>query len=43
MVAVIGAGDVFSKSRDFPLGWGLSQGRYRPDDRTILGKISKRL
>jgi hypothetical protein len=42
-VAASGAGDVFFKGRDVPLSWALSQGRYRPDDRTILGKISKPL
>ncbi len=44
MVAAIGAGDVFTKGRDFAAWSGRSfpGNRSRPGDRTILGKISRR-
>jgi len=42
MVAAIGAGDVFSKGRDFAAWLGLVPKQVSTGDRTILGKISKR-
>ena len=42
MVAAIGAGDVFSKGRDFGAWLGLVPKQISTGDRTILGKISKR-
>jgi transposase len=42
MVAAIGAGDVFSKGRDFAAWLGLVPKQISTSDRTILGKISKR-
>jgi transposase len=42
MVAAIGAGDVFSKGRDFAAWLGLVPRQFSTGDRTILGKISKR-
>jgi transposase len=42
MVAAIGAGDVFSKGRDFAAWLGLVPRQISTGDRTILGKISKR-
>jgi transposase len=42
MVAAIGAGDVFSKGRDFGAWLGLVPRQISTGDRTILGKISKR-
>jgi transposase len=42
MVAAIGAGDVFSKGRDFAAWLGLVPKQISTGDRTILGKISKR-
>jgi transposase len=42
MVAAIGAGDVFSKGRDFGAWLGLVPKQFSTGDRTILGKISKR-
>ena len=41
-VAAIGAGDVFSKGRDFGAWLGLVPKQMSTGDRTILGKISKR-
>jgi transposase len=41
-VAAIGAGDVFSKGRDFAAWLGLVLKQISTGDRTILGKISKR-
>jgi transposase len=41
-VAAIGAGDVFSKGRDFDAWLGLVPKQMSTGDRTILGKISKR-
>jgi transposase len=41
-VAAIGAGDVFSKGRDFAAWLGLVPRQISTGDRTILGKISKR-
>jgi transposase len=41
-VAAIGAGDAFSKVRDFGAWLGLVPKQMSTDDRTILGKISKR-
>src|SRR5260221_10597973 len=42
MVAAIGAGDVFSKGRDFGAWLGLVPKQISTGDRTILGKISRR-
>jgi hypothetical protein len=42
MVAAIGTGDAFSKSRDFAAWLGLVPKQMSTGDRTILGKISKR-
>ena len=42
MIAAIGAGDVFSKGRDFAAWLGLVPKQISTGDRTILGKISKR-
>lgn len=42
MVAAIGAGDGFSKCRDFTAWLGLVPKQILTGDRTILGKISKR-
>jgi transposase len=42
MVAAIGAGDGFSKGRDFAAWLGLVPRQISTGDRTILGKISKR-
>ena len=42
MVAAIGAGDAFSKGRDFAAWLGLVPRQMSTGDRTILGKISKR-
>ena len=42
MVAAIGAGDAFSKGRDFAAWLGLVPTQMSTGDRTILGKISKR-
>jgi hypothetical protein len=42
MVAAIGAGDAFSKGRDFAAWLGLGPRQMSTGDRTILGKISKR-
>jgi transposase len=42
MVAAIGAGDAFSKGRDFAAWLGLVPKQVSTGDRTILGKISKR-
>jgi transposase len=42
MVAAIGAGDTFSKGRDFAAWLGLVPKQISTGDRTILGKISKR-
>jgi transposase len=42
MVAAIGAGDVFNKSRDFAAWLGLVPKQISTGDRTILGKISRR-
>ena len=42
MVAAIGAGDAFTKGRDFAAWLGLVPRQMSTGDRTILGKISKR-
>jgi len=42
MVAAIGAGDTFSKGRDFAAWLGLVPRQISTGDRTVLGKISKR-
>ena len=42
MVAAIGAGDAFSKGRDFAAWLGLVPRQMSTGDRTILGKISRR-
>ena len=42
MVAAIGAGDAFSKGRDFAAWLGLVPRQMSTGDRTILGPISKR-
>jgi transposase len=42
MVATIGAGDAFTKGRDFAAWLGLVPKQISTGDRTILGKISKR-
>ena len=42
MVAAIGAGDTFSRGRDFAAWLGLVPRQMSTGDRTILGKISKR-
>jgi transposase len=42
VVAAIGAGDVFSKGRDFAAWLGIVPRQISTGDRTILGKISKR-
>src|SRR5438045_9101055 len=41
-VGAIGAGDAFSKGRDFAAWLGLVPRQMSTGDRTILGKISKR-
>src|SRR6201989_2833708 len=43
MVAAIGTGDAFSKGRDFAAWLGLVPKQISTGDRTILGKISKRV
>src|SRR6267378_8586177 len=42
IVAAIGAGDVFSKGRDFAAWLGLVPKQMSTGDRTILGRITKR-
>jgi transposase len=42
MVAAIGAGDVFTKGRDFSAWLGLVPKQISTGDRTILGKVSRR-
>jgi len=42
MVAAIGAGDVFTKGRDFAAWLGLVPKQISTGDRTILGKVSRR-
>jgi len=42
MVAAIGAGDTFTKGRDFAAWLGLVPQQFSTGDRTVLGKISKR-
>ena len=42
MVSAIGAEDVFGKGRDFAAWLGLVSKQISTEDRTILGKISKR-
>jgi len=42
MVAAIGAGDTFTKGRDFAAWLGLVPKQFSTGDRTVLGKISKR-
>jgi transposase len=42
MVAAIGAGDAFTKGRDFAAWLGLVPKQFSTGDRTVLGKISKR-
>ena len=42
MVAAIGAGDTFTKCRDFATWLGLVPKQISTGDRTILGKISRR-
>ena len=42
MVAAIGAGEAFSKGRDFAAWLGLVPKQMSTGDRTILGRISKR-
>jgi transposase len=42
MVAAIGAGDVFTRGRDFAAWLGLVPKQISTGDRTILGKISRR-
>ena len=42
IVAAIGAGEVFSKGRDFSAWLGLVPRQISTGDRTILGKLSKR-
>ena len=42
MVAAIGAGDAFTKGRDFAAWLGLVPRQMSTGDRTILGRISKR-
>ena len=42
MVAAIGAGEVFSKGRDFGAWLGLVPKQISTGDRTVLGKISRR-
>jgi transposase len=42
IVAAIGAGDVFTKGRDFAAWLGLVPKQISTGDRTILGKISRR-
>ena len=42
MVAAIGAGDVFTRGRDFAAWLGLVLKQISTGDRTILGKISRR-
>ena len=42
MVAAIGAGDTFTKGRDFAAWLGLVPKQFSTRDRTVLGKISKR-
>ena len=41
-VAAIGAGDTFTKGRDFAAWLGLVPKQFSTGDRTVLGKISKR-
>ena len=42
MVAAIGAGDTFTKGRDFAAWLGLVPKQFSTGDRPVLGKISKR-
>jgi transposase len=42
MVAAIGAGDTFTKGRDFAAWLGLVPKQFSTGGRTVLGKISKR-
>ena len=42
MVAAIGAGDTFTKGRDFAAWLGLVPKQFSTGDRAVLGKISKR-
>ena len=42
VVAAIGAGDTFTKGRDFAAWLGLVPKQFSTGDRTVLGKISKR-
>ena len=42
MVAAIGAGDTFTKGRDFAAWLGLVPKQFSTGDRTVLGKLSKR-
>jgi transposase len=42
MVAAIGAGDTFTKGRDFAAWLGLVPKQFSTGDRTVLGRISKR-
>jgi transposase len=42
MVAAIGAGDAFSKGRDFAAWLGLVPRQISTGDRTVLGSMSKR-
>jgi len=42
MVAAIGAGDTFTKGRDFAAWLGLVPKQFSTEDHTVLGKISKR-
>jgi len=42
MVAAVGAGDTFTKGRDFAAWLGLVPKQFSTGDRTVLGKISKR-
>jgi len=42
MVAATGAGDVFTKGRDFAAWLGLVPKQISTGDRTILGKLSRR-
>jgi transposase len=42
MVAAIGAGDTFTKGRDFAAWLGLVPKQFSTGDHTVLGKISKR-
>jgi transposase len=42
MVPAIGAGDTFTKGRDFAAWLGLVSKQFSTGDRTVHGKISKR-